>query len=152
MKKAVLRVAAATCLAALAMPVAYAQFDRPERAIKYRQSAMTLMANHFGRIQPVIKGAAPYDKEAVKANVAILATIAPLPWSAFTDGTEKGSNAKPDVWSDAAGFKAAQEKFLVAVKALSAAADAGDLDKLKAASGNVADACKACHDKYQVKR
>ena len=136
----------------LAVPAAYAQFDRPERAIKYRQSVMTIMANHFGRLQPVVKGSVPYDKDAVKANVAVIATLAPLPWAAFTDGTEKGSNAKPDVWSDAAGFKAAQQKFQESVVGLTAAADSGDLEKVRVASAAVADACKACHDKFQVKR
>jgi cytochrome c556 len=137
---------------ALAVPVAYAQFDRPERAIKYRQSVMTLTANHFGRLQPVVKGTVPYDKDAVKANVAIIAMLAPLPWAAFTDGTEKGSNSKPDVWTDAAGFKAAQQKYQQTIAGLSAAADSGDLEKLKVATAAVADSCKGCHDKYQVKR
>lgn len=152
LKKSVIASLLSAALLTLSIPVAYAQFDRPERAIKYRQSVMTLMANHFGRIQPVIKGTAPYDKEAVKANVSVIATLAPLPWSAFTDGSEKNSNAKPDVWSDAAGFKAAQQKFQESVAGLTAAADSGDLEKVKVASAAVADACKACHDKFQVKR
>ena len=113
---------------------------------------MTLTANHFGRLQPVVKGTVPYDKDAVKANVAIIAMLAPLSWAAFTDGTEKGSNSKPDVWSDAAGFKAAQQKYQETVAALSAAADSGDLEKVKVASAAVADSCKSCHDKFQVKR
>ena len=152
MKTSVIATLLSAALLTLSIPVAHAQFDRPERAIKYRQSVMTLMANHFGRIQPVIKGAAPYDKDAVKANVSVIATLAPLPWSAFTDGSEKGSNAKPEVWSDAAGFKAAQQKFQESVAGLTVAADSGDLEKVKVASAAVADACKACHEKFQVKR
>ena len=113
---------------------------------------MTVIANHFGRLQPVIKGAAPSDKDAVKANVSVIATLAPLPWSAFTDGSEKGSNAKPEVWSDAAGFKAAQQKFQESVAGLTVAADSGDLEKVKVASAAVADSCKGCHEKFQVKR
>ena len=151
MKKSVIATLLSAAVLTLSMPVAYAQFDRPERAIKYRQSVMTVMANHFGRLQPVVKGTAPYDKDAVKANVSVIATLAPLPWAAFTDGSEKGSNAKPDVWSDAAGFKAAQQKFQESVAGLTAAADSGDLEKVKVASAAVADACKACHDKFQVK-
>ena len=91
MNKSVIKTLLAAALLTLSIPVAYAQFDRPERAIKYRQSVMTVIANHFGRLQPVIKGAAPYDKDAVKANVSVIATLAPLPWSAFTDGSEPRS-------------------------------------------------------------
>ena len=151
MNKSVINTVLSAVLLTIAIPVAYAQFDRPERAINYRQSVMTVMASHFGRLQPVIKGAAPFDKEAVKANVSVIATLAPLPWAAFTEGSEKDSNAKPDVWSDAAGFKAAQQKFQQSVAGLTAAADSGDLEKLKVASAAVANACKACHDKFQVK-
>ena len=151
MNKSVINTVLSAVLLTIAIPVAYAQFDRPERAINYRQSVMTVMASHFGRLQPVIKGAAPFDKEAVKANVSVIATLAPLPWAAFTEGSEKDSNAKPDVWSDAAGFKAAQQKFQQSVAGLTAAAESGDLEKLKVASAAVANACKACHDKFQVK-
>ena len=152
MNKSLINTLLSAALLTLAIPVAYAQFNRPERAIKYRQSVMTIMASHFGRLQPFIKGAVPYDKDAVKANVSVIATLAPLPWSAFTAGSEKNSNAKPDIWSNAAGFKAAQQKLLEAFAGLTAAADSGDLGKVKVASTAVANACDACHDKFQVDR
>src|SRR5690606_41473888 len=82
---------------------AHAQFDKPADAIKYRKSALALMGSHFGRMQSVIKGHAPYDAEQIKANVQILNTLAALPWAAFGPGTE-GGDARPEVWSDAAGF------------------------------------------------
>ena len=152
MKKITLFAVAGAVAVPLLASSAYAQFAKPEAAINYRQSAMTLMASHFGRMQPVFKGQAPYDAAAIKANVAVLQTIAALPWAAFGTGTQKDSNAKPDVWTDAAGFKAAQDKFSTAMTQLVAAADAGDLDKLRAASGDVGSACKGCHDKFQVKK
>lgn len=141
---------------AIAVPLlatsAYAQFAKPEAAIKYRQSAMTLIASHFGRMQPVLKGQAPYDKDTIKANVAILQTLSTLPWAAFGEGTQDGSKSKPEVWSDAAGFTAAKDKFSMAMTKLVAAADSGDLEKLRAAAGDVGDSCKGCHDKFQIKK
>ena len=35
---------------------------------------------------------------------------------------------------------------------LSAAADAGDLDKLRVAFGETGASCKACHDSYRAKK
>lgn len=130
---------------------AHAQFAKAEDAVKYRQSAFQLMASHFGRMQPVVRGQAPYDKAAIKANVDLLVTLSALPWPAFGDGMT-GGGAKPEVWSDAAGFKKAAENYQASVAKLSAAANAGDLDKLRAAFGETGASCKACHDSYRAKK
>jgi hypothetical protein len=129
-----------------------AQFAKPEAAIEYRQSALTLISSHFGRMQPTIKGATPYDAAAIKANVDLLKTLSVLPWAAFPAGSQAGSSAKPEVWSDAAGFKQAQQKFEAAVVKLSDVSGSGDLEKLRSAFGDVGASCKACHDSYRVKK
>ena len=59
MKAFTLAVAAATLLS-LAAP-ASAQFAKAEDAIKYRQSALFLMGQHFGRIGAMANGRAPFD-------------------------------------------------------------------------------------------
>ena len=130
---------------------ASAQFAKPEDAVKYRQSALTLIGSHFGRMAPVVKGQAPYDAAQIKANVDVLKTLSALPWAGFGPGTE-GGDARPEIWSDAAGFKQKQQAFQDNMVKLSAAADAGDLDKLRAAFGDVGASCKACHDAYRKKK
>jgi cytochrome c556 len=130
---------------------ASAQFAKPEDAVKYRKSAFQLIRSHFGRMQAVMKGQSPYDKAEIQANVAVLSTLAALPWQAFPAGTES-KDALADIWSDPAGFKAAQDKFKAAVGKLSAAADAGDLEKLRSAYADVGASCKACHDVYHEKK
>jgi len=143
--------AACVSVTSLWPAAAHAQFAKPADAIKYRQSALALMGSHFGRMQPVIKGQAPYDAEQIKANVQILNTLAALPWAAFGPGTE-GGDARPEVWSDAAGFQQKRERFAENMTKLTAAADSGDLDKLRAAFGDVGASCKACHDSYRKKK
>jgi cytochrome c556 len=152
MKKIKRLLLALTVAAPLFAQTAQAQFAKPEDAIKYRQSALTLISSHFGRMQPTVKGATPYDAAAIKANVDILKTLSTLPWTAFTTGSQAGSSAKPEVWSDAAGFKQAQQKFEAAVVKLSDVSGSGDLDKLRAAFGDVGASCKACHDSYRAKK
>lgn len=152
MKKFTLLVSACALSASLWTGLAQAQFAKPEDAIKYRQSAFQLIASHFGRMQPVIKGQVPYDAAAIKANVELLKTLSALPWPAFVAGSQSGSNAKSEIWSDAAGYKSAQVKFEGAMDKLSAAANSGDLDKVRAAFGDVGASCKACHDTYRVKK
>ena len=130
---------------------AAAQFQKPEDAVKYRQSAMFVLANHFGRIGAMANGRVPYDAAAANANAEIVATLSKLPFVGFVEGTastEKGkSNAK--IWSDRAKFDAGAKKMQDEVGKLVAAAKTNNLDTLKAAFGEVGKTCKGCHDEYR---
>ena len=135
---------------AIGAGAAMAQFQKPEDAIKYRQSVFTVMANSFSKIGAVVKGEAPYNKDDVAKNAAIVATLSPLPWQAFGPGTE-GGKAQSDIWSDNAKFKAASEKMQLAVVDLNKAAQSGDLDSIKKAFGAAGANCKGCHDDFRKK-
>ncbi len=141
-------VAAAT--AALAVP-ASAQFAKPEDAIKYRQSALFVMAQHFGRIGAMVNGRVPYDAAAAVASAEIVADMSKLPWAGFGPGTDKGGNtrAKPEIWSDSAKFKETSEKLPAETLKLLAAAKSGNRDTLKTAFSSTAGTCKSCHDAYR---
>ena len=139
--------AAAACLTTLS---AAAQFQKPEDAIRYRQSAMVLQGAHLGRILAMVNGRVPFDAKAVQDNAAILDTIDKLPFAAFVAGTDKGNTrAKPEIWTDRAKFDAAANKMQEEVAKLSAAAKTGEPEQVKAAAGAVGRACKACHDDFQ---
>lgn len=142
-------VSTATVLA-IGAGVAFAQFQKPEDAIKYRQSTFTVMANSFGKIGAVVKGEAPYNKDEVAKNAAIVAMMSTLPWQAFGPGTE-GGKAQPAVWSDNAKFKAASEKMQLAIVDLNKAAQSGDQESIKKAFGAAAATCKGCHDDFKKK-
>jgi len=129
---------------------AFAQFQKAEDAIKYRQSAFTVMANSFGKISAVVKGEAPYNKDEVARNAAIVAMMSTLPWQAFGPGTE-GGKAESDIWSNNTKFKAASEKMQLAVADLNKAAQSGDLDSIKKAFGVAGASCKNCHDDFKKK-
>ena len=151
--KAFACIAAAAALVALSSP-ASAQFAKPEDAIKYRQSALTVMANHFGRIGAMVNGRVPFDAKVAADNAEIVADMAKLPWAAFGPGTDKGSiptRAKPELFAQPAKFKEYNEKLIAESAKLSAAAKTGNADTLKAAFGATAGTCKACHDDFQAK-
>ncbi len=140
--------AAAAISLGTALPAA-AQFQKPEDAIKYRKSAMTVMANHFGRIGAMVNGRVPFDAATVQANADVVATLSKLPFTGFIDGTSTGdTKAKPEIWTEPAKFKAAQTKMQDEVVKLNAAAKTGNLDQIKAAFGETGKSCKACHDAY----
>lgn len=129
---------------------AFAQFQKPEDAIKYRQSVFTVLANSFGKIGAVVKGEAPYNKDDVAKNAAVVATLSTLPWQAFGPGTE-GGKAQSDIWSDNAKFKSASEKMQLAVADLNKAAQSGDLETIKKSFGAAGATCKGCHDDFKKK-
>jgi cytochrome c556 len=134
---------------------AFAQFRKPEDAIKYRQGVMQVMDFHFYRqIGSMVNGRIPFDAKAAAESAALLATLAPLPWSAFLSGTDSAStergktDAKPAIWTEQAKFKDLGEKMQAQVARLQAASKTGDLEALKTAYRATSNACKACHDAY----
>lgn len=143
--------AAATVAGLLTALPAAAQFQKPEDAVKYRKAAFQVMAAHFGRIGAMASGRAPFDAAAAAANADVVAFVSKLPYAGFvegTSGTEKGS-PKANVWTERAKFDGDAKKMQDAVAALAVAAKANNLDQLKAAFGNAAGTCKACHDNFR---
>lgn len=135
--------------AALSPLAAQAQFAKPEDAIKYRQSAYSVLGTHFGRLGAMANNRVPFDAKIATENANLVATLAKLPGAAFGAGTETGLNtrAKPEIWRDSAKFQAAYEKMLTETAKLpAAAADAATLKAQFAATGAT---CKGCHDDFR---
>jgi cytochrome c556 len=150
MKIAASLVFAATAIV-LATP-ASAQFAKPDDAVKYRQSVMTVMGTHFGRIGAMASGKAPYDAKAAVDSAQVVATMAKLPWPAFSADTEKTTmqtRAKPEIWTNGAKFKEDGEHLVAETGKLLAAAQTNSLDNVKTAFASTGKACKSCHDDFR---
>ena len=148
--KLVISFVLAAAAAATAVP-ASAQFAKPEDAVKYRQSALFVMGQHFSRIGAMANGRVPYDAKAAVDNAEIVAEMAKLPWAGFGPGTDKitPTRAKPEVWLEQAKFREHNEKLVGETGKLLAAAKTNSLDNLKVAFGSTANTCKGCHDAYR---
>ena len=140
--------AAALVSGALLATPALAQFQKAEDAIKYRQSALTLMGNHMGRLAAMAKGERPFDAAAAQNSARLIDTFAKLPWEAFVPGSDKGkTGAKPELFQNLPDVKALSERLNGETAKLVSAA--GDLDTMRKQLGATGAACKACHDKYR---
>ncbi|QCB47379.1 cytochrome c [Hydrogenophaga sp. PAMC20947] len=129
---------------------AHAQFQKPEDAVKYRKAAMTVMGAHFGRVGAMANGKVPFDAKVAADNMAVVETMSKLPWPGFVAGTDKGdTRALPEIWTEAADFKAGADKLQSEVSKLTSATKTGNLDAVKTAFGAVGQTCKACHDDYR---
>ena len=133
---------------AVAAAPAAAQFAKSEDAIHYRQSAMFLQSQHFGRVAAMANGRVPFDAAAAAANAELVATISKLPWAGFAPGTE-GGKAKPDIWKEQAKFKELSDKLQADTEKLAAAAKGGNLDAIKAQVAATGETCKSCHDTFR---
>ena len=148
--KQLVRVLTLSAAVTLAVP-AMAQFAKPEDAIKYRQGALFVMQQNFGRVAAMAAGRAPFDAKLAADSAANAEFLAKLPWNAFGEGTDKGrdNRAKPEIWAEKAKFNEYADKLQVEMAKLSAAAKGGSLDAIKPAVGAVGNACKTCHDAYR---
>jgi cytochrome c556 len=147
--RAVLATTVFGLVSALPLPAA-AQFQRPDQAIKYRQSAMSLQNTHVGRIFAMANGRVPFDAKVAAENIEVVATLNRLQFTAFIEGTDKGNTrAKPEIWTEKDKFAAAIAKSQDDVSKLVAAGKTGNIDQIKTAIGAVGASCKACHDVYQ---
>ena len=147
--KAIALVAATLIGAVVALPAA-AQFQKPEDAIKYRKAAFNVMATHFGRLGAMANGRIPFDAKVAAENADLALTMSKLPYTAFTEGSDKGdTKAKAEIWTEGDKFRAAAAKMQDEMVKLNAAAKSGSVDTLKAAYGPTGAACKACHDAYR---
>ncbi|HLL18268.1 MAG TPA: cytochrome c [Rubrivivax sp.] len=145
--------AATTLLTGLpaAAQQAASPFAKPEDAVKYRKAAFTLMGAHFSRIGAMAQGRVPFDGAAAAANADLVVALSNLPYAGFMEGThntDKGG-AKANIWTERAKFDEGAKKMQDEVTKLAAAARTNNLDNVKAAFGNAANSCKACHDNYR---
>ena len=138
--------------ALLATGASAQSFQKPEDAIKYRRSAMTVMSAHFGVLGAMANGKAPFDAQQAARSADVIALVSHLPFAGFVPGTDKGETAaKPEIWTEQAKFNEDRDKMQDAVAKLAAAAKTGNLDNLKTAFGPAAQTCKACHDDFRKK-
>lgn len=143
------RVALATLALLTSLPAA-AQFAKPEDAIKYRQGALFVMGQHFGRLGAMANGRVPFDAATAQANADIALAMSKLPFVGFVEGTDKGTTrAKPEIWAKKADFDAKAKAMQDEMVKVAAAAKTGNIDQIKSAFGAAGQSCKACHDEYR---
>ena len=111
-----------------------------------RQALMQSNKAAVGVIDGIVIG--KLDTKAIKEQANILVANGAKILQLFGPGTDKTDPAvKPEIWTDAAGFKAATDKFVSDTKALTASVDR--VAFATALVGLQAD-CTACHVSYRV--
>jgi cytochrome c556 len=124
----------------------------PDDSIMARQTFMKARAKALGPLVAMMKGEAPYDAAVVKTSLDTINAAWDTAKTAdpFAPDSAKGDKvetwAKPEVWSDPEGFKAASEADAKAMAALAASTDEASFKAAFTALGN---ACGGCHEKFR---
>ena len=113
-----------------------------------RHMAMEAVGDAMKPLAAIAKKQAPFDAAVVKANATTIADNLKKASTLFPAGSGGGDSlAKPEIWSDPAGFEKRMKDAHAAAVALQAVSDeAAYGPALGALGGN----CKSCHDKYRL--
>ena len=137
----------------LASGTAVAQV-KPEDVIKFRQSVYTVIGWHVRPMGGMVKGQIPYNQAEFLRNAEIVADMSKIAPHAFPAGSDTGATtrAKPEIWSDAAGFKKVMDNFQAeAAKLAEVAKTATSVDQVRGQFGALGKSCGACHDNFRTK-
>lgn len=152
MRKMLLAASLAAALGAGYTLNAFAQV-KPETLVKQRQSAMTLVGKYWGPLGGMAAGRVPFDANIVARNSGYLEVLSKLPWDGFDASTQnEKSAALPEIWKDAAKFKAAQDALQTEIGKLAAVAKGGNEAAIKAALGDTGKTCGGCHNTFRQKQ
>lgn len=149
--KSKLAIAVGTALVATAS-IADSHATKSSNAdVAARHAMMGLVGQNIGILGDTAKGEIAFNAGLVQAAATNLNMLAKIdPTTLWTAGTEQGaadlSRAKPEIWSDAAGFA---QKFDDMADASAALMDVADLEGLRAGMGALGGTCKACHESYR---
>lgn len=123
----------------------------PAETQKARHEHYEELGKSFKAVRDQMNASTPDFAELQKAaDVVHKASIDQGKWFPKGTGPEAGkTRALPEVWSKPEDFVAAQKMFSDRAPKLLAAANAKDIDGVKAAFKELGGACKNCHDTYR---
>jgi cytochrome c556 len=145
------RFAIAAAVLAAAACAAVAQEIKPDRQIRYRKAAYTLMNLNFASLAAMAEGKKAFNKDEAARNADFIAMLSTVPKSYFGEGTDKDTKAKPEIWTHRADFDSKMDHMVAEAQKMPAIARAGDMAAFKKQVAEIDHACTACHDEYRLK-
>ena len=130
---------------------AYAQFS-PKDAVGVRVYAYRETGAAFKTINDQLKSGTPI-KIMLRTSARTISNTArdQYNWFPAGSGAETGlkTKAKAAIWSDPAGFKAAQDRLAQEADLMSKVVETGDAAATQTQAKALGQACAACHQKYR---
>jgi cytochrome c556 len=119
-------------------------------AFSDRHMAMEAVGDAMKPLGAIAKKQAPFDAAVVKTSATTIADNLKKASALFPAGSGGGeSRAKPEIWTDAAGFEKGMKDSHAAAVALQSVSDEA---AFAPALGALGATCKGCHDKYRLSK
>ena len=122
---------------------------KPDEIIAARQGGMALAGGVVAAMKAGVEASA--EVKPFTDGAAGLSKWGHAYPALFPDGTQTGheTKAKPEIWSDRAGFEKAAATMAAAADRLGDVAKTGDKAAFKAAFEDLGKACGSCHRSYK---
>ena len=128
--------------------------DEPANTIKYRQNVMHSVGANISNIAMVAKGEfsslanVAANAQAIRDGLGAAGVLFPA-----GTGAEAGkTRSLPTIWERPDEFAASLEKSIAAADEMIVAANAGELDGIRAALGALGKTCGGCHETFRQKK
>ena len=122
----------------------------PDQLVTQRRAIFKSFTRTLEPMGLVARDRKDYNPREFNVSALELQKLARQPWPLFTpDSNYPPTHAKPEVWLQAAEFKAAQADYLNRVDQLVAAAQGSDLALIKNSVNEVQKSCKSCHTQFR---
>ena len=141
--------AAFVLVAAAAAPLLAA----PQDVVKSRVASLRELGAAFKNVNDELKGGSPQiyiiQLSARQINSAARQQYG---WFPAGSGPQPGvkTNAKREIWAQAAQFKAGQDAFAAQAAAFAKVAASGDMNAIRVQTKKLGATCTACHRAYRV--
>ena len=142
-------IAAVLVVSASSLAMAQGLSMKPDDIIAARQGGMALTGGLADAMKAGVQSGADVKPYATGAEA--MAKWGKQYPALYPDGTQTGhdTKAKPEVWSDRAGFEKADAAFVSAAEKLTEAAKSGDKAAFAAAFTTTTQSCGGCHRNYK---
>ena len=127
----------------------------PAEVVKTRQQGLKALGAAFKTIRDELKTDSPNAAKIHGAAADIThAASAFDKWFPAGTGPDSGlkTDAKPEVWTDAAGFASARDAFVREASKWAQLGNSTDPSAWKEGAASLGQSCKGCHDQYRVKK
>ena len=123
--------------------------------VKTRQQSLKALGAAFKTIRDELRGESPDAAKIHSAATDVTRAAGAIGhWFPAGTGPDSGlkTDAKPEIWTDAVGFAAAQDSFIHEANKWAQLGNGAEVAALKEAAASLGQSCKGCHDKYRVKK
>lgn len=125
----------------------------PADAARARIAEYRELGAAFKSVNDGLRGEPQVALIRISARQVVNASRAQYNWFPAGSGPAPGvrTGAKPEIWTQAAKFRAAQDAFAQQAAALQRAANAGNADAIRTEARKLGATCKGCHDTFRNK-